>query len=391
MNNYVRISITGKNPKFYAKRYILNKIKYSNYKEINHKRIEVKIKYEDYLYIRKKNSIYEIKVEKLYGPIRYKEFIKNNYTFCIALIIGLVFLSVISNMILDIDIVHNNKKIRNLIMSELSENEISEFRFIPSFDKRRKIINKIIKNNKNDLEWIEIERKGSHLSIKVTERKLNKEKESEEPRHIVAKKSGIITKIEAENGVILKKKNDYVSSGEIVISGDIIKDETVKGQVRAKGSVYAETWYLVNVEYPLNYNEIIYLNDVKNNVIINFLNKELSLRKNYASVYLEKKFTLTKSKVFPFSIRVEKQRKTKVKKQKYSIKEATLKAEELAEKKLKTKLNTDEYIISKKTLNFTSNDSKIELDVFFKVFENITDYKEVDKSLLKPKENEEIN
>ena len=66
-------------------------------------------------------------------------------------------------------------------------------------------------------------------------------------------KSGIIIKVEAEQGVILKKKNDYVSQGETIISGDIIKDETVKGQVKAKGTVYAETWYKVHVSYPLIY------------------------------------------------------------------------------------------------------------------------------------------
>ena len=55
-------------------------------------------------------------------------------------------------------------------------------------------------------------------------------------------------------------------------------------------------------------------------------------------------------------------------------------------KKIKSKLSKEEYIISKKTLNFTKNNSTIELDVFFKIYENITDYKKVDKSLLDDKE-----
>lgn len=390
MNNYVKISITGRNPKLFLKRYFYNKIKYSNYKEINHKQIMLKINYEDYLLIKEKNSIYEISVIKLYGPIRYKELIKNKFTFFIALLISIIYLVFISNLIFDVQIVHNDKEIRSLIKDNLKENDISKYRFIPNFANRKKIIDKIIKDNKDKIEWLEIERTGSKLTVKVTERKLNEEKESDEPRHIIAKKSGILMKIEAENGVILKKKNDYVTAGEIVISGDVIKDETVKGQVHAKGKIYAETWYLVNVEYPLNYSEIIYLNDIKNNIVINFMDKEFSLRKNYASVYLEKKNMLIKSKVFPFNIRLEKQRKTKVKSQKYSVKQATKKAEELAEKKIKKKLNSDEYIISKKTLNFSSNDSKIEVDVFFKVCEDITDYKDVDKSLLnkEPVENE---
>ncbi len=390
MINYVKISITGRNPKLFIRRYFFNKMVYSDYKEINHKKVELKISYDDYLKIINKNTIYNISVVKYYGFIKYVILFKNNYTFFISFLIGIIILFMLSNIILDVNVIHNDKRIRTLVNKELKENKINKFRLVPNFNKRKKIIDKIVKNNKNDIEWLEIERKGSILNVKVTQRKINKEKESENPRHIIAKKSGIIISIEAENGVILKKKNDYVTQGETIISGDIIKDETVKGQVRAKGKVYAETWYLVNVEYPLNYKEVIYLDQVKNNLIFSFMNKEFSLLKNYEKSYLEKKKVLIKSKVFPFSIRVEKQRKTKVKIQKYTKNQAIRKAEELAQDKIIKKLSKNEYIISKKTLNFTSDDSKIEVDVFFKVCEDITSYKEVDKSLLDkqiPKEN----
>ena len=185
-------------------------------------------------------------------------------------------------------------------------------------------------------------------------------------------------KIEAQNGVILKKKNDYVTKGEIIVSGDIIKDETIKGQVAANGVVYAETWYKVDVQYPLNYKEITYLDEVKNNIIVSFFNKSFSLRKNYVNSYLEKKKFLIKDKIFPFSIRLENQRKTKVKQETLSTDKAILKAENVASKKIEAKLSSDEYIISKKTINLKDDGNKITVDVFFKVFENITDYKEVD-------------
>ncbi len=381
MNNFVKISITGKNPKLFIKRYVFNKITYSNYVEKDRKTIIIKILYDDYLKL-SNNALYEIKILNFYGPIKYINFIKNNYTLVISFFIGIIFLLLLSNISFDIDVIHNDKKIRTLVTSELKKHNIDKFRFIPSFIKRKKIIDTIINENKNVIEWLEIQRKGSKLIVKVTQRKYNKKKESTKPRHIVAKKSGIIIKIESSSGVILKKKNDYVSEGDVIISGDIIKDETVKGQVRANGKVYAETWYLVNVEYPLNYKEIIYLNEVKTNIIASFLKKEFSLRKNYAESYLEKKKVLIKSKVFPFNIRLEKQRKTKVNIQKYSKDQATKKAVLLAEEKILKKLNADEYIISKKTLNFRSNDSKIIVDVFFKVCENITSYKAVDENLL---------
>ncbi len=128
---------------------------------------------------------------------------------------------------------------------------------------------------------------------------------------------------------------------------------------------------------------------MKNNYILDFLNKSFSLKKNYTSSYLEKKKTLIKDKIFPFEISMEKQRKTKVIKQILTSDEAIKKAQEVAEKKIESFLDSDEYIISKKTLNFTSNDSKIIVDVFFKVYENITDYRQTDPSLLMKQGNEE--
>ena len=390
MNSYVNISIVGKNPKLFIKRYVLNQISFEDFKEVSHKHVTIKISYDDYLELLSKNKTYEIYINRKYGIVKYTSYIKENYTFVISLIIGFLFLFLISNTILEIDVVHNNSNLRNLIYDELKDNNISCFHFVPSFKKRKKIINKIVSDNKDKIEWLEIERYGSKLTIKVTERKLNKEKEDDKPRHIVAKKDGVIMKIEASNGVILKKKNDYVSKGETIVSGDIIKDETVKGQVRAVGRVYAEVWYLVTIEYPLYYEEVIYLNDVKQNIIVSFMKREAPLRKNYATNYLEHKNVLIKEEIFPFSVRMEKQRKTKVKKEKLETKEAIKKATKLAENKISVNLKDDEYIISKKTLNFKQNKSKIEIGVFLKVYENITDFKDADTSLLN-KENTNEN
>lgn len=381
-NKNVRISITGKNPKIFLKMYIFNKIDYVKFKEISYNRIELNISYEDYLKLREIKSTNEIKIVKLYKLDKLIYLIKNNYTALIAFIISMLFLLLISNTIFEIDVIHNDSSIRKLVKECLKEEKIDTLRLVPSFNKRKRIINRIIKENKDRIEWLEIERKGSRLIVKVTERRINKKEESKTPRHVVAKKSGIITKIEASNGVILKKKNDYVSKGEIIISGDIIKDETVKGRVRAKGVVYAETWYKVNVIYPLNYNETIYLDDVKENIIIHFINKDISIRKNYAKNYLENKHVLIKSKILPFSIRLEKQRKTKIITKKYSKDKALEKAIKLAAEKIKKKLDTDEYIIDKKTLNLSTFNSRIEVDVFFKVNENITDYEKIDESII---------
>ena len=388
-NGYVKICVTGKNSKLFLKKLLINRIKYNKFKQINYNKMQLIISYEDYLKISNKNTIYEISILKRYGFIKYVYFFKNNFCFLLSFLFSIMFLFLVSNICFEIDIIHNNKNLRNLTKEELKNYNIKEFRLIPNFNKRKEIIEKIIKNNKDSIEWMEIERKGSKLIIKLTERKLNKEEEQLPKRHIVAKKSGIIKKIEAQQGVIVKKINDYVTQGDVIISGDIIKDETVKGQVVSEGVVYAETWYKVNVEYPLYYEEIRYLDDVKNNYIIKFFNKNFSLKKNYTNSYLEKRKVLISDKIFPFEISVEKQRKIKTIKEKLNNEQAILKAEKLALEKINKKLDSDEYVISKKTLNFSLNEGKIVLDVFLKVYENITDYKNVDEILLNEDEIED--
>ena len=387
MNNYVKIRITGKNPRLLMKRFFINKINYSNYKEVNHKIIELKLSYDDYLKLLDKKSIYDIIIIKRYGYNKYINFLNCNLSFLICAIISIIILFILNNTAFSVDVIHNDKKVRLLVKEELEKRNIKELRIIPNFKMRKKIINDIIEKNKNKIEWMEIERKGSRLIVKVTERRQNKKEQNLKERHIIAKKEGIITKIEATDGVILKKINDYVSKGDIIVSGDIIKDKTIKGRVVAKGKVYAEVWYNVKVEYPLYYKEIKYLSDIKTDVIIDVFNKSYSLRKNYSDYYLQKKNTFIKEKIFPYKVSIQKRRKTKVTKQKLTSKMAIKKAEKLAERKIKDKLSKDEYIINKKTLNFKEKDSKIEVDVFFKVNENITDYKDVDENLLKDAEN----
>ena len=64
--------------------------------------------------------------------------------------------------------------------------------------------------------------------------------------------------------------------------------------------------------------------------------------------------------------------------QKISLNKAKEKAIILATKKIKKQLTNDEYIISKKTLKFYDKGSKIDVDIFFKVYEDITDYKNIE-------------
>lgn len=388
MSSAVLISVSGKNASYFVKRLILKGIAYKNLRCVNRNKIILKISYDDYQKIIKETSIYDLKIIKYYGEIKYQVLFSFYKPFFYGLILGIIVVLIMSNMIFEIDIIHADKKIRELIYDELSDNGVKVLSFIPNYDKKEKIKTRILNNHKNEIEWLEIDCKGSKIIVKVTERRINKKEDAISNRDIVAKKNGIIMLIEAQQGDVIKKKNDYVNKGDVIITGNIIKDETIKGQVAAKGKVYAEVWYKVNVTYPLYYHEENYLNEVKTNYIMHFFNHFYKLKKNYTNSFLEKKKVLVSEKVILFEIYKERQRKMVVKVQKLTTKQATYKALEEAEKKITSRLSKDEYVISKKALNFSVNNSKIVVDVFFKVYENITAYQNIQNAPAPIKEEE---
>ena len=144
MNSYVLIKVTGKNISLFIRRLLINNITYDKLKKINHKEIYIKISYDDYLKLIKFKTIYKIEVVKLYGKVKYKSIIKKNKSYIISIILSLILLYIMSTTCFKINVVHNNKKLRSLVLDELKDNGIGKYRLIPSYNKRVKIINKII-------------------------------------------------------------------------------------------------------------------------------------------------------------------------------------------------------------------------------------------------------
>ena len=158
---YVKISIVGKNPDFFLKRYCINNFNFWDYEKLNYNKITIKLSFDDYLSLINKKSIYDIQIIKYYGFIKYVNYVKNNYLFLIFFAMSIVFFIFVSNLCLDIEVVHNDKNIRKSVMENLNDNGIKKLHIIPNYDKRKKIIEKIIHKNKNKIEWLDIERKGS--------------------------------------------------------------------------------------------------------------------------------------------------------------------------------------------------------------------------------------
>ena len=376
-NSYYKLKINGKD----IKRFIRSLYKNGVYfEEITYRGqvAFIKVDYSNYLKIMNTKTIYEITVVKLYGFIKIKDFIERYFFFLISLFIGTLFLFLLSNIIFEVEVIHTNKDIRELLYKELDKYNIKRFTFTKSFSNQEDIVKKILNNNKDTIEWMEIEKIGAKYEIRVEPRIIKKKEEDTVNRHIVAKKDGTIISIEAEKGEILKRINSYVRKGEILISGNIMRNEEIKSIISAKGKVYAEVWYKVLVELPTNYKETIKTNNTKKALNIQLLGYNFNLFdfKPYKSKNIEEIFSL-KDNLFLFAINLNNEEEVITIDEIYDLSTAEIKANELAKKKIESILSKGEEIISQKNLKIEQKNSKIVSTVFFKVKEDITSYLEI--------------
>ena len=186
--------------------------------------------------------------------------------------------------------------------------------------------------------------------------------------------------MDISDGQIIKNKNMYVKKGDVIVSGYIKLNDQIKDTVSAKGEVYGEVWYNVEVTYPYKYYENIETGNKKNVFVIKFLNKEIELFnfKKYTTKNVINNIIL-KNNLLPISFIYQNQKETNQKIENNTEDEAIKKAIDIANKKINDKLNNDEYIKDYKILNKTTNKDSVTLNIFYTVVLNITSYEQIDE------------
>ncbi len=388
-NTYV-LKITGKNPRNFIRKIISHSIEIYSLKQVHPSYIQIRIAKKDYPKIMDLKTIYDIKIVDVGGIIRVKRKLLSYQTFLCAFLFGIFLLFFLSHLVFSIEIVDTNKEIRTLLLDELEKYGLSKYHFRKSYSQIQKIKENIIQENKDKIEWLEIERIGTKYVVRVERRKKEKEKEKIGQKDVISKKSAVILKIDAQNGEIVKSVGDYVEKGETIISGAIKLNDEVKGYIGASGKVYGEVWYKVSVTYPYKRDESYQTGKSKKVYTLSFLHNRFELFNfdSYKNKDIESKI-IWKHTFLPISFTKELQREKKVIKKTYTKKEATINALKLAKEKLSRTLHVNEYIMDQKSLKVTEKNSKIVIDVFYTVYEDITDTKETEIEIIKDKSLEE--
>ena len=377
MSHYI-IKIEGRRPNSLLSLLIILKIPFIKKKETKDYLI-LEIEEEYFQKIKKLAPTYEITILKRTGKAYLIHLYKTKKIFLYSIIFAFLVIILLTNIIFSVRVVETDKEIKDMILTDLSENGITRFRFKVSYKRKEAIREKILEKEKDYLEWLEIEEVGTMYQVKVIRRINNPKEEELKPRSIVAKKKGRITRIEADYGEVTTKKNDVVDKGDTLISGLIKNKEEIKTKVAARGKVYAEVWYQVTLNLPTIYQEEIKTGNKKNTLEIIFLDKNIFISELFKyNNSISKETVLYNNPIIPFRISFTKKEEIKVKQVAYQEDKTLKKIKKLAVDKLKQRIGNDIKILSINVLKKKASADKIEVELFFKVEEDITSYESLE-------------
>ena len=370
--NKIKIEIIGKNPDYFLKEIIKKKINIYDL-EKNYKSIRLVINIDDYEIIKKIKTTYKIKVIEKYGVLKLYDYLRKYNLFLLLIIIGILINLLLSNIVFNIEVIHPNKKLVKIVYKDLNDLGLKKYHFKVN---KNKIKEKLLEKEKNRIEWLEIENIGTKYIIKLEEKKHNKKENKCRERNIISKKEALIYSIESSSGEIVKKKNDYVSKGEVIISGLIHNKDKIVSKRCAIGKVYGETWYTIKVLIPTNFKTTKELKNKDYGMNVKIFKKNINLG-NRLRYYKKYVYNIIDSKIIPISMGITKYQEIKENKIIYNLNNVDEISLSTAEKEIKKKLTNDEEVISKKVLKKIKKNSKIEVEVFIKVKEDITSYQDI--------------
>lgn len=373
MNRYV-IKIEGRRPSSLLSLLIILKIPFIKKAETKDSLI-IEIEENQFQRIKKLVPTYEVTILKRTGISYLLNLYKTKKVFLFSILFAFLVITVLTNITFSIRIVETDSAIKEMLLDDLKENGIIKYHFKVPYKKKEQIRQKILDKEKDSLEWLEIEEIGTMYQVKAIKRVNNPKEETLTPRSIVAKKKGRITRIEADYGEVTAKKNDVVEKGDTLISGLIKNKDEIKTKVAARGKVYAEVWYQVNLNLPTIYQEETKTGNQKNILEILFLDKNIfisELFKYQNSINKEK--VIYQSNLIPFRISFTKKEEINIKQVTYQNKSSQKEKEQLAIKKLKQRLGNNIKILSINVLKKKTSADRIEVELFFKVEEDITSY-----------------
>lgn len=382
LDRVIKIRVSGRNISNYVKRMVKRNIKYIKLDFISDNEIQVVLEYNNYLeLIKYKSILYNIEIVDNVGIFKIREKISKYKVFLVIFIMGIFLLYMLSYMIFKVEVIHENKEIRELVLDEVYKYGIRKYSFKKKYEVIEKIEDSILDNNKDKLEWIEISVDGTFITVRVEERLINNDNNSYKYQNIISKKNSVVRKINAVSGEVMVEKDIYVKKGDVLISGNIIRPDGTNSIGMASGEVLGDVWYEVEVFYPFVYQESLFTGRKWNGVTINFFGREFNLfsKSNYRT-FSRKNKILFEDNLLDIEVIWDKRYELSIKDEVYTAELVESKASDYVVDKIKN-LNSDVCeVVDIKLLSRDVRFDGINFNFFVTTLENIGEVEVIDEN-----------
>lgn len=298
---------------------------------------------------------------------------KNFFILCSIILISLV---VMSRFVWNIEIEGLQTISEEEFMQELNDYGL-KIGTRKSLIDSNSIINKM-RLTRDDISWMGIDIKGTNIIIKIKEKEkapivINKS----DYCNIVSNKTGLITKINVQDGTKAVEIGDMVKEGDVLVLG--LLEGKFSGETRyvhAIADVEAKVWYSKKEKFYYNQDIRKETGQIENKYSIKFNNfkinftKTLSKFQNYDTICKSKKILL-----FPnFYLPIEIVKKTNIEYKKISKTFTEEELIEIATEKLEIEIEAEienkDNIINKQ-INVDKQEEYVEVEIIYEVIEKI--------------------
>ncbi len=335
------------------------------------------VKLEDYKRLRQiaKKTKSKIKIQSKKGlPFTAHKYRKRKI-FAILFLIVIVFMVISSNYVWNIDISGNVNISKEELMKSLEESGLAIG--ISKNDMDTNAVISKIRLNRDDIAWIGITLKGTNAIVKIKEiEKAPEIIDEDEYCDIIADKTGIITKMNIQNGTAAVQVGDIVEEGQILVNGYLEGKYTGTRFVHSKANIQAKIWYTKTEKASYVQQIPVETGNIEKKYSIKFKKNQINLFKTlskfekYDTINEEKKLMLFSNFYLPIEF-------VKTTNKEYVMQEKTYTEEELTEiltekiEKSFDKEIKDKNNIVNKNINTYSNNGYLEVEITYEVLEDI--------------------
>ena len=292
---------------------------------------------------------------------------------CATVILGLV---VMSNFIWNIEVIGNNEISKEELIEQMNAQGLKIGSSKKSLDTTQ-IINKI-RLLRDDISWMGIDIKGTNVIVEIKETdKAPEIIDKTDYCNIVSDNTGIITKINVQDGMAAVSIGDIVQNGDILVYGYLEGKYTGTRYVHAIADIEAKIWYSKKEKFYYNQQipsktgntEKKYSINIKN-FKINFY-KTLSKFKKYDTISERKKIMLFPNFYLPIEIIKKTNTEYKVINKTFTEEELIKHGTEKLEEEIKKEIDNKNSNIVNKQVNTYKGTEYIEVEVIYEAIEKI--------------------